>query len=95
VTIIFYVALCLTSFCILALLLAPVILKPSRAARRVFEMVQSGRVDHRTIGTKERVQDTILALAKSLRSWLGLAEDRKLTESLLRAGIRRSQSANT
>jgi tight adherence protein C len=95
VTIVFYVALCLTSFCILALLLAPLILKPSRAARRVFEMVQSGRVDHRTIGTKERVQDAILALAKRLRSWLGLGEDKKLTESLLRAGIRSGQSGNT
>jgi len=95
VTIILYIAIGLTSFCVFALLLAPAVLKPSRAARRIFEMVQSSRLDHRTIGRKEQAQDTILALAKSLRSWLGLAEDQKLSQSLLRAGIRSRQSGNT
>ena len=57
-TIIFYIAIGITSFCVLTLLLAPAILKPSRAAKRILEMVQSSRVDHRTISKKEQVQDT-------------------------------------
>jgi tight adherence protein C len=91
---IFYIALSFTSFFVLALLLAPAILKPSRAARRILEMVQSSREDHRTVGNKERIQDTILSLAKSFRAWLGLAEDEKLKECLSRAGFRSGQSGS-
>ena len=44
---IFYAALTFTVFLVLALLLAPVILRPSPAARRMLEMVQSNRPDIR------------------------------------------------
>lgn len=39
----FYIALAFTVFLLVALLLAPVILRPSPAARRMMEMVQSTR----------------------------------------------------
>ena len=69
---ILYVAVMITVFLFLALMLAPVILRPSPAARRMMEMVQSTRPDERSVGYKERVQRTILSMAKDLRPGWGL-----------------------
>jgi tight adherence protein C len=87
-SLVFYIALTLTVFLVLALLLAPIILKPSAAARRILELVQSTRVDQRKVGNKERFQETILSIAKKLRARFGLAEDEKLKQQLLSAGIK-------
>jgi tight adherence protein C len=91
---VFYIALTLTVFLVLALLLAPIILKPSPAARRILELVQSTRVDQRKVGNKERLQETILSVAKKLRARFGLAEDEKLKQQLLSAGIKGGQGAD-
>jgi tight adherence protein C len=91
---IFYAALTFTVFLVLALLLAPVILRPSHAARRILEMVQSNRPDVRKVGTKERIQETILSLARALRVKFGLAEDEKTKQQLLSAGIKSTRSMN-
>src|SRR6202050_277733 len=91
---VFYVALTFTVFLVLALLLAPVILRPSLAARRIMEMVQSNRPDVRNVGTKERIQETILSMARALRVRFGLAEDEKVKQQLLSAGLRSSRSMN-
>ena len=91
---IFYIAVMLTVFLFLALLLAPAILRPSPAARRMLEMVKSGRPDERSIGGKERVQGKILSMAQGLRSRLGLTEDAKLKQQLLSAGLTSSRSMN-
>jgi tight adherence protein C len=93
-SLIFYVAVMFTVFLFLALLLAPVIFRPSAAARRMLEMVQSARPDERRIGNKERVQGTILSLAQGLRARLGLTEDERLKQQLLSAGLRSSGSMN-
>ena len=93
-SLIFYIALALTVFLLLAMLLAPVILRPSPAARRMLEMVQSTRPDQRNVGYKERVQGTILSLAAGLQGRLGLTEDEKVKQQLLSAGIRSSRSMN-
>jgi tight adherence protein C len=90
----FYIALTLTVFLVLALFLAPVILRPSPAAQRILEMVQSTRSDRRTIRNKERAQEAILSIARSLRARFGLAEDEKLKQRLLSAGLKSSQSIN-
>ena len=89
---IFYVAVMLTVFLFLALLLAPAILRPSPAARRMLEMVQSTRPDERSVGDKERVQRVILSMAKALQSRLGLAEDERIKQQLLSAGLKSSRS---
>jgi tight adherence protein C len=89
---IFYIALTLTVFFILALVLAPVILRPSPAARRILEMVQSTRTDQRRIGNKERLQEAILSLAKNMRSRIGFAGNEKLRQQLLSAGIKNRKS---
>src|ERR1700678_892467 len=91
---IFYAALTFTVFLVLALLLAPVILRPSHAARRIMEMVQSNRPDVRNVGTKERIQETILSMARALRVKFGLAEDEKTKQQLLSAGIKSTRSMN-
>jgi tight adherence protein C len=91
---IFQIALTLTVFLVVALLLAPVLLQPSPAAKRILEMVQSTRVDQRKIGTKERIKESILSVAKGLRGRIGLAENEKLKQRLLSAGLRSSQSSN-
>jgi tight adherence protein C len=91
----FYIALMFTLFLIVALLAAPILLNPSRAARRILDMVQSSRPDRRTVGVKERAIDLILSIARVIRSRFGLAEDEKLKQRLLAAGLRSSQSINS
>jgi tight adherence protein C len=91
---VFYVALMFTVFLVLAVLLAPVILRPSPAARRILEMVQSNRPDVRNVGTQERVQEATLSMARALRVRFGLVEDEKVKQQLLSAGLRSSRSMN-
>jgi tight adherence protein C len=91
---VFYVALTLSVFLVLALLVAPIVLRPSPAARRIMEMVQSKRPDERRVGTKERLQEKILTMAKGMRVRLGLAEDEKVKQQLLSAGVRSSGGMN-
>jgi tight adherence protein C len=91
---VFDIALTLTVFLVLASLLAPVILRPSPAARRILEMVQSNRPDERNIGGKERAQEAILRMARGLQIRFGLAEDEKVKQQLLSAGVRSSQGMN-
>ena len=92
---VFYVAFMLTVFLVLALLLAPVLLRPSPGARRIMEMVKSNRPDEGSVGNKERLQEAILSMARGLRIRLGLAEDEKVKQQLLSAGLRSSRSATT
>ena len=93
-SLIFYIALALTVFLLVAMLVAPVILRPSPAARRMLEMAQSTRPDVRNVGTKERMQRTILSIATGLQARLGLTEDQKVKQQLLSAGIRSSRGMN-
>jgi tight adherence protein C len=90
----YYIALALTVFLFVALLLAPMILRPSPAARRMLEMVKSTRPDKRSVGYKERIQQTILSMATGLQGRLGLAEDEKVKQQLLSAGLRSNRSMN-
>jgi tight adherence protein C len=91
---VFYMAVTLTIFLVVALLLAPVILRPSLAARRMLEMVRSNRPDERNVGSKERLQEKILSMARGLRVRFGLVADEKVTQQLLSAGIRTSRGIN-
>jgi tight adherence protein C len=94
-SLIFYVAVAITIFFVLALLLAPVILRPSPAARRILAMVQSTRPDQRNVHTKERIQRTILAAASGLQARLGITEDERVKQQLLSAGVRSSRGMAT
>ena len=85
---VFYIATTLTIFLILALFGAPIILKPSMAARRILEAVQSTRPDERKVGTNERIQDVILSLAKGMRHKLAIGEDDSLKKKMSAAGLK-------
>lgn len=84
---VFYVALAVTFFCAAALLLAPVLLRPSRGERHILEVVKSDRPDERRIGDKERIREEILALARAFRSHIGLPEGEKLRRRFVSAGL--------
>ena len=85
---VFYIATTLTIFLIIALFGAPIILKPSMAARRILEAVQSTRPDERKVGTNERIQDVILSLAKGMRHKLAIGEDDSLKKKMSAAGLK-------
>lgn len=87
-TIIFYIALTLTVFCVIALLVAPVVLRPSPGARRILEMVQSNRTDARRVSGKEQAREKFLAVAKAFRARLGFADDEALKQRFVSAGMR-------
>jgi tight adherence protein C len=89
--VVFYVALTFTVFLVVALIFAPVILRPSPAARRMLAMVRSNRPDERNVSGKERMQEAILSLASALRIRVGITEDEKFKQQLLSAGVRTSQ----
>jgi tight adherence protein C len=91
---VFSIALTFTVFLVLAMLLAPVILRPSPAARRILQMVRSNRPDERNIGTQERMQEAILSMARGLRLKFGLVVDERVKQQLLSAGIRSSKGVN-
>jgi len=84
----FYIALSLTIFLVIALLCAPLLLRPSLQARRIMEIVTSERPDKRTVRNKELAKDKVLNLARAFRSRLGLSEDEKLRQRFVSAGIK-------
>src|ERR1700748_478127 len=91
---VFYIALTLTVFLVFAMLLAPVILRPSPAARRILQMVRSNRPDERKVGNKERLQEAVLSMARELRVKFGLSADERVRQQLLSGGIRTSRGVN-
>ena len=92
--VVFLSAFGLTLFLVLSLLVAPALMRPSPAARRILEMVKSNRPDQRKVGAKERLQLKILSMANTVRIRLGLAEDERVKQQLLSGGVRTSQGAN-
>jgi tight adherence protein C len=85
---IFYMALAFTIFCIAILLMAPVLLKDSPETQRVMEVVSSSRLDERKMLDEDRLRNRVLALAHALRAKLGLSENPKLKERFQTAGLR-------
>lgn len=86
--IVLYLAITFTIFLAIALLSAPVLLRPSPEAQRILDVVTSNRADRRTISGREVLTDSILKAGRDLRARLGLAENEKLKKRLLAAGMR-------
>ncbi|MFP5226613.1 MAG: type II secretion system F family protein, partial [Acidobacteriota bacterium] len=84
----FYIALSLTVFCVITLLCAPFLLRPSQQARRILDVVTSERPDKRTIRSKEVAKDKLLSIARAFRARLGLSEDEKLRQRFVSAGLK-------
>lgn len=85
---IFYIGIAVMAFSAIALLAAPVILRPTPEAERMLEVVQSNRPDQRQVKNKEHVQEGLLKAARELRARLGMAENTKLKDRLFTAGLR-------
>lgn len=92
--IIFYCAVAFTAFCTIALLCAPVLLRPSPEAQRILDVVTSNRPDKREIRSKERFQDGLLNIARGLRARLAMSENTKLKARLIAAGKRESNGSD-
>lgn len=92
--VIVYVGLSLIVFCVVALLLTPNLFRPSPAAMRIFDVTKSNRIDQRTIGGKEILQNRLLSMASELRVRLGLAENPRLKGRLIAAGIQGRRSVD-
>jgi tight adherence protein C len=90
--VIFYIVLGFIIFGVVALLLTPNLFRPSPEAQRILDVVQSDRIDQRTIGGKEQLQTKILGMATSLRMKLGLNENPSLKAKLAMAGVRGTAS---
>jgi len=75
-------------------LLTPNLFRPSAEAQRMLDIAKNERVDHRTIGGKEQLQNTLLGAASELRMRLGLADNPKLKARLAAAGVKAKASAD-
>ena len=93
-SVIVFALLALITFCVVALLMTPDLFRPSPEAQRILDVVTSTRVDRRTIGEKERMQDKLVGIATRLRVRLGLAEDPNLKARLVAAGIHSTNSVD-
>ena len=92
---VFYLGIGFTVFLAMALLCAPMLLKPSPEAERLLEVVTSVRTDKRTVHGKEMLEDGILKLGRDLRARLGLAENVKLKKRLIEAGMREKSTLDS
>jgi tight adherence protein C len=91
---ILYIAIALMAFCTIALLMAPVLLRPSPEAQRILEVVKSKRPDQRLVSDKEQVQESLLRAARALRGRLGLGDNPRLKARLIGAGMRDANSGD-
>jgi tight adherence protein C len=85
---IFDIALAVTVAFVLALLLAPLFLRPARHERRILDVIKSDRPDQRKISDKERAKEKILAIARAFHARIGFSGDDKLKQKFLSAGLR-------
>ncbi len=92
--IVFYIAIAFTTFCILALIMAPMLFKPSPEAQRILDVVTSKRPDQRVVGGKEQAAETMLGLARDMRARFGFAENSGVKNRLHQAGLREAGSSD-
>jgi tight adherence protein C len=91
----FYIGVTLSLFFIIALLLAPIVLKPSQVEARLLETVKNSgdRGDERRVSAKERAGQHLIGLTKPFNKLIGLSDD-GLKGRLASAGIRGKNSAD-
>jgi len=86
--IIFYGALAFTIFCMVALLMAPMLLRPAPEVQRVIDVTATKQSQKRQILGEEEVRDKFLKVAHALRARFGMDENPKLNARLSAAGMR-------
>ena len=93
--IIFYLAIAFTIFCTLALLMAPMLLKPAPEVQRVFDVTASKQLATRDILGDEQLREKLLNMAQALRAKLGFGENAKLNRRFTQAGLRAPGTSDT
>ncbi|HEY0757652.1 MAG TPA: type II secretion system F family protein [Acidisarcina sp.] len=81
-------AIGLSVFLMIALLAAPLLMRPSVAERRMLSLVKGTRAYKHKAGPREALRDAILAAAQSFRTRVGLSENEEIAKRLVAAGIR-------
>jgi tight adherence protein C len=87
-TTIFYGALGFTLFCVIALMFAPLVMRPTAEVQRFFDLVKNNRPERRKVGNRQRFEEGLFSLVTDLRSALGMTIDAKSQERLYAAGYR-------
>jgi tight adherence protein C len=87
-----YIAIGVTVFCAAMLLVTPMLLRTTAEEQRILSLVTSTRLDRRTIGLRERLQESLFKLGRNLRSRVGIGENPALKQRMLDAGIRSRSS---
>jgi tight adherence protein C len=87
---IFYLALAFTIFCTVALLMAPMLLRPAPEVQRVLDVTASKQGNTRQMLGEEQLRDKLLKVAHAFRGKLGIGDNPKLNERLTAAGMRDS-----
>jgi tight adherence protein C len=88
--IIFYLAFTFTIFCSVALLMAPMLLKPAPEVQRVLDVTSSKQSELRAapVSGEDNLRDKLLTIAHAFRAKLGIGENPKLIQRLTAAGMR-------
>lgn len=87
---IFYLAVCGTLFFAVSLLLSPVIGERSRTNKRVRQVTTSVLTLDRQASSKRRAAQTFQRAVRSVRAKIGMADDEKLRQRFVSAGVRGS-----
>ena len=93
--VVFYFAATFTVFCMLILLALPMLLRQPPEAERMLLVVQSNRPDHRKASPTEQLTQQLLALARTVRSKLGLSENRQVKQRLTEAGLQGDRASDS
>ena len=84
-----------TVFLLACVCLVPFVLRPSRGARRMLELVKSSRADRRRISRAETMRQVVMTTLRTLGARLGLTESAELNRSMEEAGLRGPQARET
>ncbi|HEY0263073.1 MAG TPA: type II secretion system F family protein [Granulicella sp.] len=86
------IAMGCTVFLVVLLLSAVLFLRTSPESQRLQDIVASNRPDQRKLDQRQRLEESLLRLARKIRSQLGLGANAKVRERLEAAGLRDSET---
>ena len=92
-TTIYYISILFTGFCVMALILAPMVMKQAPENQRVLDVVANTRSEG-IKPAKVDILEKIILFAQSLRGKLGMSESSKVRRRLTAAGMRKANSAD-
>ncbi|MGD0929233.1 MAG: type II secretion system F family protein [Candidatus Korobacteraceae bacterium] len=90
------ISMMVTVFCALAVVLVALLMRGSNEAKRLMEVTRTQlRSEPAPGGARNPASQLLLGLARFVRTRLGFAQDEKLRQKLLAAGLRESSAVDT